>query len=161
MQHQVLEYIRTFSYVPAWESGYRPGVGVVTGVVTQGTADMSLSPGITVTLDGYINFEPVVSLATEVDSNGAFTFTNLAVGEEIVYLATVVSDGVSYSSPIVRLTSTAPEIATDIIVYATTTEPVGLRLDRTHWIIDSQPGSAHHRANSSIWHGRRPNLRRA
>ncbi len=140
LQRQALEYIRTFTYVPAWESSYRPGSGVVNGVVKQGTADVALSAGLTVTLDAYVDFEPVANFTAAVDAGGAFTFTDLAVGEDIVYLATVAMEEIRYSSPIVRLTETEPQTTTDIVVYATTAEPPGLRVDRAHWIVDSQPG---------------------
>ena len=141
LQRQVLEYIRTFSYVPAWESGYRPGAGMISGTVKQGTADVALTSGMTVTLDAYIDFDPVASFNTEVGDDGSFSFSNLAVGDEYVYLATVSADNIRYSSPVVTLTDTAPSATTDIVVYATTDEPVDLRVDRAHWIIDSQPGA--------------------
>ena len=142
LQRQVLEYIRTFSYVPAWESSYRPGAGVISGVVSQGTADMTLTSGLTVTLDAYENFDQVASFTTDVGDDGSFSFANLAVGDQYVYLATVAADDdIRYSSPVITLTDTEPSATTDIIVYATTDEPVDLRVDRAHWIVDSQPGA--------------------
>lgn len=140
-QRQVLEAIRTFSYLPPWESTYRPGEGIIRGSVQQGTADVTLPVASTVALDAYDQFMPVASFTTTLDASGRFTFTNLAVDPNLVYLATVTTDGMSYSSPLIQLTPEAAETDTAITVYATTTEPQDIVIERTHWIIDSQPGA--------------------
>jgi mono/diheme cytochrome c family protein len=140
-QRQVLEYMRTFSYLPAWESGYRPGPGVILGTVVQGTAGVELPQGITVTLDAYAHFTPVATFTTTVDAEGNFEFRELAVDPTLSYLASVVVEDVRYSSPPINLTNEAAEVETSITVYATTDEPVEIRIDRTDWIIDDEPGA--------------------
>lgn len=140
-QRQVLEYIRTFSYIPAWESGYRPGPGVIRGTVTQGTAGETLPSGLVVSLDVYAHFSLAETFTTTVDADGAFEFTNLSVAENFSYLASVEIDGVYYSSPLVLLNSEVSEAETSIIVYATTTEPTDIHIDRVDWVIDNQPGA--------------------
>ncbi|MCC6454550.1 MAG: c-type cytochrome [Caldilineaceae bacterium] len=140
-QRQVLEYLRTFSYIPAWESGYKPGPGVLRGRVTQGTAGIDLPQGLAVTLEAYAQFTLAETFTTTVDAEGNFEFTNLAVDPTISYLASAVVEDVRYGSPIVNLTSEATEGETGITVYATTDEPGEIRIDRTDWIIDNEPGA--------------------
>jgi len=140
-QRDVLEYLRTFSMTPAWESGYRPGDGVVRGVVASGTADVPLTEMLTVTLDAYVEFTPVASFTTTMDAGGAFTFTQLATDPSLVFLASVAVDGIRYSSPLIRFDGSSSELDTDIQVYATTDDPTTIRIDRAHWIIDQQPGA--------------------
>lgn len=140
-QQQVLEYIRTFSYVPVWESGYRPGEGVIRGVVTVGTAGVELSRTVTVTLDAYAQFEPVASFTATTGTDGSFEFANLAVDPNLVYLASVAWGGIRYSSPVVALNAETPASETNIIVYESTTQAPEMTIDRVHWIIDDQPGA--------------------
>jgi mono/diheme cytochrome c family protein len=140
-QEQVLEYIRTFSYVPAWESGYRPGPGVVRGEVTLGSAAMQINEPITITLDAYADFEPVATFTTTARLDGSFEFSELAVDPGLVYLASAAWGGIRYSSPVISLSSDAPEADTNIILYAATDQPPIITIDRAHWIIDDQPGA--------------------
>jgi mono/diheme cytochrome c family protein len=140
-QRQVLEYIRTFSYIPAWESGYRAGSGVINGTVTHGTAGETLPPGLEVTLDVYEHFTLIETFTTTVDATGNFTFTALSVAENISYLASTEFEGIRYSSGLIILTEAAPQATAVIVVYATTSEPPEIRIDRTDWIIDDQPGA--------------------
>jgi mono/diheme cytochrome c family protein len=143
---QILEYIRTFSYIPAWESGYQAGPGLITGTVTHGTAGETLPRGLEVTLDVYEHFTLIATFTTTVDSAGGdatgnFTFTDLSVAGNISYLASTEFEGIRYSSGLVILTEAAPHATAAIVVYATTTEPPEIRIDRTDWIIDDQPGA--------------------
>lgn len=140
-QRQVLEYIRTFTYVPAWESGYRPGPGVIRGSVQQGTAGAALPTGLEVTLDAYAHFTLAETFTGTVDAEGNFEFTNLSTDAGLSYLVSVVVDEVRYTSDIISLSSAASEAETTVTVYETTTEPVEMRIDRTDWIIDDQPGA--------------------
>ena len=140
-QRAVLDYMRTFSYVPPWVSGYRPGPGVVRGRITLGSAGMEELTSNEVTLDAYADFTPVATFTTTVDADGFFEFTELATDSSLVYLASTSADGIRYSSPIIRLSADAPSAETSITVYATTSDPNTIRIDRGHWIIDSQPGA--------------------
>ena len=60
-QRAVLEYVRAFSYAPAWESGLRPGDGVIRGAVVQGTADGPAVESVPVTLEAFADFQPMVA----------------------------------------------------------------------------------------------------
>lgn len=140
-QRQVLEYVRTFTILPVWESGYRPGPGVVHGTVVQGTPGGPAVEQAEVRLDGYVDFQPVAAFTTTVDASGVFTFTNLATDESVVYLATLGYGGISYTSPMLRLTADAASAETTLQVFETTEDPAAIRIDRAHWIVDYQPGA--------------------
>lgn len=140
-QRNVLEYMRTFSYVPVWESGFQPGSGVIRGAVVQGTAGGPEVESAVVTLEAFADFQPMAALTTTAGADGQFEFAELAVEPNVVYLASVSSAGVRYSSPIVTLTAEQPEADTVVTVYEVTDDPSGINLDRVHWILDSQPGA--------------------
>ena len=139
-QRNVLEYIRTFSYLPPWASPYRPANGVIVGYVTQGTQGAADPAGQVVSLEAYVDFEPVATFTATVGMDGAFEFTDLAVDEGIVYLASTPYGGIRYSSPVVTLSAAQPATETDIVVYEGTDDASGLAIERMHWIVDSQPG---------------------
>lgn len=140
-QRQALEYVRSFSYIPAWESGYRPGAGVIRGMVVEGSAGVEMAPAITVMLEAYAQFTPVAAFSATVDADGGFEFTDLAVDPNLVYLVSTVVDNIRYTSPIVNLTDEASEAETTVTIYATTNEPEGIEINRTDWIIDDEPGA--------------------
>jgi mono/diheme cytochrome c family protein len=140
-QNQVLEYIRTFSYTPAWETGYEPGPGMVTGQVVQGTSGGPAPAPAEVTLEAYADFQPVAFLTTTVGSDGAFEFTELSVEPGLVYLASADHAGIRYTSPLIELSASAPATSTVLTVYETTDEPPAIHIERAHWIVESQPGA--------------------
>ena len=140
-QASVLEYIRTFSYIPVWESPYRPGNGVIAGVVEQSTPGGPSVDGAEVTLDAYADFAPVATFTMTVGVDGRFEFRDLATDPTIVYFASSPSGGISYSSPVLTLSPEQPALETSIRIYESTDDPGGIGIDRLHWIIDSQPGA--------------------
>lgn len=139
-QRNVLEYIRTFTYKPPWAPAYEAGTGVITGTVTQGTPGGAAVAGLTATLEAYVSFTPVAVFTTTVDSTGVFTFTALDTTPEIVYLAAAASEGIRYTSPVLNFTPEQPQIQTQVVIYGTTEDASGIRINRLHWIIDSRPG---------------------
>lgn len=139
-QRNVLEYIRSFTYTPPWAEAYQAGTGIITGTVTQGTPGGPAVDGQPVTLEAYVSFTPVAVFTTTVDSTGIFTFTALDTTPEMVYLAAVASEGIRYTSPVLSFTPEQPQIQTQVAIYGTTDDASGIRIDRLHWIIDSQPG---------------------
>lgn len=145
-KRQTLEYVRTFTQIPPWESSTVEGEGVIRGTVLQGTPGTEPIAATEVVLESFIDFQPMATFTTTVDAGGNFEFTGLAVSPasanaNLVYMASVSADGVRYSSPIVTLTEDAPVAETTVTVYGITDDPSGLVLDRVHWIIDSQPGA--------------------
>ncbi|MBK8051194.1 MAG: c-type cytochrome [Anaerolineales bacterium] len=140
-QNQTLEYIRTFSMRPPWESPYEPGAGVITGTVVQGTPGGVTVAGLPVVLDAYVGFDRVATFTSTLDADGGFVFRDLAVDPNIGYLPTVSADGIGYGGNFVSLTPISPTLETEVAVYGTTDDPSGIRINRSHWIIDEQPGA--------------------
>ncbi|MBW7882977.1 MAG: cytochrome c [Caldilineaceae bacterium] len=140
-QSAALEYIRTFSYLPPWESGYRPGTGVVSGTIVNGTSGTTLPDDLVVALDAYAGFDRIAAFTTTVTAEGTFEFRELALDPDIAYLASTVTGGISYSSDFISLSPDAAQAETTIAVYEGTTDPSALRVNRSHLILDSQPGA--------------------
>jgi mono/diheme cytochrome c family protein len=140
-QSAVLQYIRSFSLAPPWVSAYRPGPGVIGGAVIQRTPGGPEVAGSPILLEAYAGFDPVAAFTNTVDSAGRFEFRNLAADPSLVYIATVNSDGVSYSSDFINLTPFTTTAETEISVFGVTDDPSGVFINRSHWIVDSQPGA--------------------
>jgi len=136
-----LEFIRTFSYAPPWASLYQAGEGVITGSVRFAEGAPQPEEALQVSLDAYLNFEQVASFTTTLGIDNTFVFDGLDVNPELVYLATVVVDDLTYSSPLMTLTPEQPQAEAPITVYGVTDDPSGIRLSRVHWIVDVRPGA--------------------
>ncbi len=136
-----LEYARTFSYNPPWVSPYRPGDGVITGTVRFGEGAPQPAAGSNVFLDAYLGFDQVATLTATLGADNTFVFEKLAVDPNLTYLATVSVEGISYSGGMVNLTAEQPAAETSVDVYGVTDSPADIRINRAHWIIDSQPGA--------------------
>lgn len=139
-QRNVLEYIRSFTYMPPWESAYRAGSGVITGTVVQGTPGGPAVAGLTATLEAYINFTPVAVFTTTVGSAGDFAFGELSVDSGIDYLVSVAAENIRYTSPILNFTPEQQTLQTQVAIFGTTDDPSNVRINRLHWIIDTRPG---------------------
>ena len=137
----VLEYVRTFSYLPPWESPYKPGTGVITGTVVQGTSAGTPVTGVPVVLEAFVGFDQVASFTSTVSAGGVYTFENLATDPSIAYVTSVGYDDISYSSDFVSLTPVTPTLQSSVTVYGTTDDPSNVNVSRAHWIIDHQPGA--------------------
>lgn len=137
----VLEYIRTFSYLPPWESPYKPGSGVITGTVVQGTQAGSPIAELPVVLEAFVGFNQVASFTSTVSAGGVYTFENLATDPSIAYVTSVGYDGISYSSDFVSLTPITPTLQSPVTIFGTTDDPSNINISRAHWIIDHQPGA--------------------
>lgn len=140
-QEATLEYVRTFSYTPPWISPFRPGDGVITGTVIFGADGVQSIDDSIVRLDAYIGFEPVASFTASLDADNTFVFEGLSVDPNIVYLASVASEGLSYSSAMLSLTPDKSSTDATITIYGATDSPANIRINRAHWILDVQPGA--------------------
>ncbi len=140
-QAGTLEYVRTFSYWPPWESPYQAGIGVITGTVVQGTPGEAAPAAVPVVLEAYVGFEPLAVFTSTVAADGTFSFENLATDPNINYLATVAANGISYSTDFLTLSPLTRTLQTELAVYATTEDPSGITINRSHWIVDQQPGA--------------------
>lgn len=140
-RRQVLDYLRTLSYRPPWESAYQPGNGQVQGQIVQGTAGGGTVASLPVTLTAYINFQPSAAFTATADDAGNFQFPNLATDEGVVYIAETTYATVTYNSELVQLSALTPTLAITVPVYETTTDGSGIRIDRANWLIDAEPGA--------------------
>jgi mono/diheme cytochrome c family protein len=140
-KENTLEYIRTFSYIPPWASPYRAGAGVITGTVSFGVDAPQQVEGGNVFLDAYLGFDQVATFTATLGADNTFVFEDLAVDPNVTYLATALADGISYSSDMVSLTPDQPTATTSINIYAVTDSPDAIRINRAHWILESQPGA--------------------
>jgi mono/diheme cytochrome c family protein len=140
-QNNTLEYVRTFSYWPPWQSSLQPGDGVIAGTVVQGTAGATAPADLPIVLEAYVGFEQLATFTSTVGADGAFRFEGLATDPNINYLATVATNGISYSSDFLNLSPITTTLQTQLAVYATTDDPAAVRINSSHWIIDQQPGA--------------------
>lgn len=137
----VLEYIRTFSYLPPWESPYKPGTGVISGAVVPNASASTPVEGMPIALEAYIGFDQIAAFTSTVSAGGVYTFENLSTDPSIAYVASVGYDGISYSTDFVNLAPITPTLQTTITVAGTTEDPAGINITRAHWIMDHQPGA--------------------
>ncbi len=136
-----LEYIRTFSYTPPWMSAFRAGTGVISGTVVFGADGIQPIDGSIVLLDAYMGFEPVAQFTSTLNADNTFVFEGLAVDPNIVYLASVASDGLTYSSAMLSLTPERSTTSATITIYGATDSAENIRINLAHWILDAQPGA--------------------
>jgi mono/diheme cytochrome c family protein len=140
-QSDTLEFVRGFSLWPPWQTAYQAGDGVITGQVVQGTADAPAPAELPITLEAYIGFEPLTVFTSTVGADGTFRFEELATDPNINYLATVATDGISYSSDFLTLSPVTRTLQAQVAIYATTDDAQNVRINRSHWIVDQQPGA--------------------
>lgn len=141
-QHrQVLDYLRTFSYTPPWESAFRPGDGLVRGQIVQGSTSGGPITSLPVTLTAYINFEPAKSFTTIADNAGNFQFDKLSTDPNVVYIAQTTYVSLTYNSPLVQLSPLTTTMAISLPVYETTTDGSAVHISRANWLIDAEPGA--------------------
>lgn len=139
-QTATIEFMRTFGYSAPWQSPWQPGDGAIRGTVTAGTAGGPSPEGLIAGVDAYLEFDRVATFTTTVAADGSFAITGLSTDASLNYIATVLSEGISYSSDFITLTPEAPVAEAAITVYGTTNDPTVLTVDRLHWIVESEPG---------------------
>jgi mono/diheme cytochrome c family protein len=140
-RENVLEYLRTFSYVPPWGEAYRPGDGLIAGEVRLTDSGPQQIEGADVRLQAYLGFEAVATFTTTLGADRRFTFTDLSVDPALLYLATVQTDEGTYSSAMVSLSAEERTAEIPITLYGTTDSPEAVRINQAHWILEAQPGA--------------------
>ncbi|MCB0045768.1 MAG: c-type cytochrome [Caldilineaceae bacterium] len=140
-RRNVLDYVRTFTYGPPWESPYQPGAGVIRGTLNQGTPGGPAPANLPVMLYAFLNFTEVMSDTVSSGADGAFTFTDLAVNPEITYMVQAESEGITYPADFINLSPETPEQEIALSVYEKGDDDSGLAISRANTIIDYQPGA--------------------
>jgi mono/diheme cytochrome c family protein len=138
-QRAVLQYVRGFSMATPWTPIDLTGVGSIGGIILQGTANGSPVEGLVATLDTWLGQERVSTITTTVSADADFLFEQLSTDPNLVYIASVANQGVSYSSDLISLSPITPAVTGGISVYDTTDDPSVLRVDRMNWIVETQP----------------------
>ncbi len=139
-RRSVLDYLRTFSYTPPWESAYRAGKGRLQGQVHQGTPGGGTVATLPITLTAYANFAPIKTFTMTTDAKGSFAFKALSTDEGIAYVAETDYAKVHYNSNIYTLTPVTPTLNIELPVFETTSDGSGVHISRSNWIIDQEPG---------------------
>ena len=145
----VLEFIRTFTYQPLWTPFSVSGPGVITGRLFQGTENGQAPPQSEVTLNIFQQTELLLARSAVAEADGSFRFENLPVDEGYYFLVETDHRDIRYTSPILAFSGpdftedrVSPEsIDTLLPVYETTSDPAGLLISRSNWIVEHEPGS--------------------
>lgn len=140
-RESALEYIRTFSYVPPWVSPLQPGDGVIMGQVIFEEGAAQQVEGNTALLDVYLDFEPIASFTSTLSADNRYLFENLTVDPNLIYMVTVVANGITHSSSMISLTPEQNQVDTSVTVFGVTDSPENIRVNRAHWIVEVQPGA--------------------
>jgi len=136
----LLDAVRTFTYLPPWQSPFEPGGGLIDGQIVQGTVDADMLAPQEVSLMAYMNFTPVATFTTTTGAEGGFSFENLSTDPRVVYFLGTRYGGISYGTDLISLSGLSPTLTLDIPVYETSPDDSGLRLTRVHWLVDHAPG---------------------
>ncbi len=118
----------------AWANLSMADVGVVRGVVFNGSRDKQPVAGAQVALRARIQGQFTVVEETTTNSRGSFQFKDLPVDAEIQYIAGANRDEVHYPGPRLRLTNENSTSEVEIVVYESSTEPNPLVI-RQHDIV--------------------------
>jgi len=137
----VLDYIRTFTYVPAWVSPYQASDGVVEGQLEQGTPDGPQPGNAPVQLYAYLDFEQVALFETITDEQGRFRFEELSTSGDIDYIIDADYADVTHNSEFFKLTDEQPSQAITITVYEVGDDDSQIVIPRGNVLIDHQPGA--------------------
>ena len=139
-QRNVLDYMRTFTYLPPWQSAYRAGNGTISGTIVQGTANGPSVGAAPVQLRAFIDFAEVATVQDETDENGRFQFDNLMTDPSAIYLVETTYEEVRYGSEFFEFPAGSTAETVDITVYEQSDDDSGIAIARSNWIIDFQPG---------------------
>ena len=139
-QRNVLDYMRTFTYLPPWQSAYRAGNGTISGTIVQGTANGPSVGAVPVQLRAFIDFAEVATVQGETDENGRFQFDNLMTDPSAIYLVDTTYEEVRYGSEFFEFPAGSTAETVDITVYEQSDDDSGIAIARSNWIIDFQPG---------------------
>ncbi|RME46328.1 MAG: hypothetical protein D6791_08535 [Chloroflexi bacterium] len=133
----VVDYVRTFTYEPAFAAEEATGDGVIEGQVVDGTAGAQADlGGIEVTLFPFVGQSTLTPITTTTAPDGSFRIEGLATGTDRNYGLQATYQGVDYFHPELISLSDSPSATVTLHVYETTTDESAISVDRNHVIID-------------------------
>lgn len=159
----VSEYLRSLSFIPQAQAASAPGstptsptanpeqqaeeeeqasaeFGLITGQVINGSGGGPIE-NLEVTLHGFDNMQVVITGTVVTDAMGSFTFQEMEMPANRIYLATAELGDATYASDFLTVQPDTQSLQLDITVYETTTELTHLYTDRMHIFFDfASPG---------------------
>ncbi len=125
---QTLDYIRTFSFAVPQRNG------VLTGQVIKATSGEPVA-NAEVTLRGFQDNAEILTMTTQADSEGRYTFTKLPTEHTIFYGVESEYSGIAYTSEEPGIfTPDSTETTLDLKVYETTTSTDAISVGQMHYI---------------------------
>lgn len=131
----VVDYARTFSY--AYVDLFAPiEQATVRGQVVNGTTGAVVGE-TTARLRAFTtDLQPTLDMTTTVDIEGQYQFDLTDVPPNLVYLVGVQYNGLNFTSDVIQLTRSEPDMALPVTVYETTADPGVVTIDQVHLILD-------------------------
>ncbi|PWH20199.1 MAG: hypothetical protein DDG59_00905 [Anaerolineae bacterium] len=120
---------------PAAPTQPSSGKGLVKGRVSNGSGGV-VPDNLTITLEGYDDFEAVFTATTTLKSDATFLLEDVEMQEGRVFVAYTEYSGVTYASDVVVASSQNATLELPIIIYDTTTDPTVIKCDRLHLFLD-------------------------
>lgn len=111
------------------------GQGMIIGRVSNGSGG-DVPTNLVITLEGYDNFEQVITATTTLSSDNTFSFENIDMQEGRVFVAYTEYSGATYASDVAVTTSPNATLDLPILIYDTTTDPSVIKCDRLHLFFD-------------------------
>lgn len=111
------------------------GKGRITGRVSNGSGG-DVPTNLVITLEGYDDFEQVITATTALKSDNTFSFENIDMQAGRVFVAYTEYSGATYASDVAVATSPSVTLDLPILIYDTTTDPSVIKCDRLHLFFD-------------------------
>jgi mono/diheme cytochrome c family protein len=136
-QKNVVGFVRSFALnaeAPKVEKGH------ITGLLTNGTPGGTVPAGQEVTLRVFDNFQEQTPLTTTAKPDGSFEFSGLDLPSGRAFIVTSRYNNVLYTSEVAQTAPDTFSFDLPVTLYESTTDPVGVAVDRLHLVFDFQPG---------------------
>jgi mono/diheme cytochrome c family protein len=135
----VIDYARTLSYQYANPmAAFEPiASATISGTVTNESTGEMVEAGTPVVLNAYTpDFDPSLTLTTTVDSTGQYQFDLEMVAPDLVYIVSLVHEGLNQGSDFQRIERSDPALNLPVSVYDTTTDDSAVRIGQLHVILE-------------------------
>lgn len=116
--------------------------GAVTGTLTNGTAGATMPVGQELVLRIFDNFAEQEPVATTLQPDGTFAFTDLDLPTGRTFIVTTRYNDVLYTSAVAEATADTSQYQLPVIIYEASTDPAVITISRLHIVFDFQPGVA-------------------
>ncbi len=111
------------------------GKGTIRGRVSNGSGG-EVPSNLLITLEGYDNFEPVITATVTLQSDNTFLFDEVEMLEGRVFVAYTEYSGTTYASDVAVAPSQNASLELPIVIYDTTTDVSVIKCDRLHLFFD-------------------------